>query len=235
MINKENILFCIVGLLGGLIVGFMFANSMNQKAILQAGQATQATQQMPGLPSGHPNVGDPQTGGSIPEVQAAIDKARAEPENFEAQIKAAEMYYQIQRFDGAVEFLVQARKIKPDDYDTIVNLANAYFDSNKYDEAEKTYQLAIEKKPEDINVRTDLGLTYVFRPNPDYDKAIKEFNGALEKNPNHIQALQNLTVAYTKKGDAANANATLARLKMADSTNSAIARLQTDIEKIGAN
>lgn len=231
MINKENILFCIVGLLGGVIIGFMFANSMNQKAMLQAGQANQ---QMAGLPSGHPSVGDNQ-GGSVQEVQAAIDKAREEPQNFDAQIKAAEMYYQIQRFDGAVEFLEQARKIKPDDYNTIVNLANAYFDSNKYEEAEKTYQLAIEKKPDDINVRTDLGLTYVFRPNPDYDKAIKEFNGALEKNPNHIQALQNLTVAYTKKGDAANATATLARLKTADATNSAIAKLQSDIEKIGQN
>lgn len=231
MINKENILFCIVGLLGGVIIGFMFANSMNQKAMLQAGQANQ---QMAGFPSGHPNIGDTQ-GGSIPEVQAAIDTARAEPQNFDAQIKAAEMYYQIQRFDGAVEFLEQARKIKPDDYNTIVNLANAYFDSNKYEEAEKTYQLAIEKKPDDINVRTDLGLTYVFRPNPDYDKAIKEFNGALEKNPNHIQALQNLTVAYTKKGDAANATATLTRLKTADATNSAIAKLQSDIEKIGQN
>lgn len=93
----------------------------------------------------------------------------------------------------------------------------------------------MRKKPDDINVRTDLGLTYVFRPNPDYDKAIKEFNGALEKNPNHIQALQNLTVAYTKKGDAANATATLARLKTADATNSAIAKLQSDIEKIGQN
>ena len=228
MINKENILFCIVGLLGGVIIGFMFANSMNQKAMLQANQ------QMAGLPSGHPNIGDTQ-GGSTQEVQTAIDTARAEPQNFDAQIKAAEMYYQIQRFDGAVEFLEQARKIKPDDYNTIVNLANAYFDSNKYEEAEKTYQLAIEKKPDDINVRTDLGLTYVFRPNPDYEKAIKEFNGALEKNPNHIQALQNLTVAYTKKGDAANAAATLARLKTADATNSAIAKLQSDIEKIGQN
>ncbi|HMO79871.1 MAG TPA: tetratricopeptide repeat protein [Pyrinomonadaceae bacterium] len=228
MINKENILFCIVGLLGGVIIGFVFANSMNQKAMLQAGQVMQPNM---GLPAGHPSIGDGQSG-SIPEVQAAIDKARAEPENFDAQIRAAEMYYQIQRFDGAIEFLEQARKLKPDDYETIINLANAYFDSNKYAEAEKTYLLAIEKRPDDMNVRTDLGLTFVFRPDPDYDRAIKEFNTVLEKNPNQIQALQNLTVAYTKKGEAGNANATLERLKAAEPGNAAISRLQADIEKM---
>ncbi len=229
MINKENILFCIVGLLAGVIIGFMFANSVNQKALLQAAPGMPAVS---GLPAGHPSVGGDGQTGSIPEVQAAIDKARSEPENFDAQIRAAEMYYQIQRFEGAVEFLEQALKIKPDDYDTLVNLANAYFDSGKHDEAEKTYLKAIEKRPDDINVRTDLGLTYVFRKDPDYDRAIKEFNAALEKNPGHIQALQNLTVAYTKKGDAVNARAALEKLMSSDADNAAIPRLRDDIDKI---
>ncbi|CAN5768814.1 hypothetical protein BH24ACI3_BH24ACI3_12510 [soil metagenome] len=236
MINKENILFCIVGLLVGLIVGFMFANSVNQSALFPPNPAMPGTlaSGASNMPPGHPATGAPGQTGSIPEVQAAIEKARAEPDNFDAQIKAAEMFYQIQRFDGSIEFLERASKLKPDDFDTMVNLGNAYFDSGKYENAEKTYAAALVKKPDDLNVRTDLGLTFVFRSEPNYDRAVEEFNKALENEPNHLQALQNLTVAYTKKGDSAKASETLARLEGVDATNSAIAKLREDITKMGA-
>ena len=231
--TKENILFIVIGLLGGFIVGFFFANSVNQGAML-SGTPTVATQSAAGLPSGHPAVnGSGSGGGAIPEVQAAIDKAKQNPDDFDAQIKAAELYYQIQRFDGSIEFLKRASELQPDNYDVMVNLGNAYFDSSKYEEAEKAYSKALAKKPDDLNVRTDMGLTFVFRDKPDYDRAIKEFTQVLDSDPNHVQALQNLTVAYTKKSDKANANATVARLEKVDSGNEALSKLKEEIQKIG--
>ncbi|MDM7921388.1 MAG: tetratricopeptide repeat protein [Pyrinomonadaceae bacterium] len=231
MINKENILFCIVGLLAGAIIGFVFANSLNQSATQQPAGGT--TSAMAGMPGGHPPTAGG-SDGSMVDIQAAIEKARNEPDNFDAQIKAAEVYYQIQRFESAIEFLQRANKIKPNDFDTIVNLANAYFDSNRYDDAEKTYIEALAIKPDEVAVRTDLGLTYVVRQQPDYDKAIKEFSTALEKDPKNAMALQNLTIAYTKKGDAAKANEAVARLETADPSNDKIAKLKEEISKIQA-
>mgnify|MGYP003402921694 CR=1 FL=1 len=90
------------------------------------------------------------------------------------------------------------------------------------------------KKPDDNNVRTDLGLTYIFRPTPNYDRAIQEFSKVLETDPKHPQALQNLTVAYTKKGDAAKAKDTLAKLETADPTNQSVQRLRDEISKLSA-
>lgn len=226
--NKENFLFGIIGLLAGLIIGFMFANSVNQGAIRPV-SATMSSNSA--VPVGHPEING-NSGAMQQQVQAAIDNAKANPNDFEAQIKAAEMYYQIQRFDGAIEFLKNANKLKPDDYETIVNLGNSYFDAGKYEDADKWYSAALAKKPDDVNVRTDLGLTFIFRQPPNYDRAIQEFTSSLEKDPNHVQTLQNLTVAYTKKGDAAKANATLSRLEGLDSTNSAIPKLREDIQKI---
>ena len=234
MITKENILFCIVGLLGGLIVGFMFANSVNQS---QAGTPTATSAAMPGpggMPGGHPPTGGG-ADGSMEDIQAAIEKAKAEPQNFDAQIKAAELFYQIQRFDGAIEFLKKAAEIKPDDYVTTVNLGNAYFDSNKYDEAEKTYAAALAKKPDDLDVRTDLGLSFMLRTTPDYERSVKEFSTVLEKDPGHKMALQNLAAAYTKKGDAKKANETVAKLEAADPQNGSVAKLKEEIAKIGSN
>ena len=227
MVTKDNILFGAVGLLIGLIVGFMFTNSMNKNYGL--GSPTTATQNA-NLPSGHPALaGDENGGGSIPEVQAAIEKARSEPDNFDAQMKAAELYYQIQRFEGSIEFLTRASKIKPDDYGVTVQLGNANFDAGKYDDAEKWYTAALAKKPNDVDVRTDLGLTMVFRDPPNYDRAIEEFKRALDKDPKHIQTLQNLTVAYSKKGDPDKAKATLTKLEGVDPTNSSIPKLRESI------
>ncbi len=233
--SKENILFVIIGLLAGLIIGFMFANSVNQRSVVGS-SAPGAPVSNTSLPPGHPEIPpdqgtSPQSMAAVPEVQAAIEKARSEPENFEAQMKAAELYNQIQRFDGAVEFLTRANQLKPNDYDVIVQLGNSNFDADKYDEAEKWYTQALTRKADDVDVRTDLGLTFIFRQPPNYDRAIQEFKRSLEVDPNHVQTLQNLTVAYTKKRDGANAKLTLAKLESLDPTNSAIQKLRADINQ----
>jgi tetratricopeptide (TPR) repeat protein len=230
--NKENILFAIVGLLLGLIVGFMFANNVNQKATspMQA-----AVKQNANMPEGHPDINGmnpPAAAASAQQAEAAMEKANQEPDSFEAQVKAAEMNYQLEAFDKAVEYLTRANKIKPEDYPTIVNLGNAYFDGGKYAEAEKWYVAALDKKPEDENVRTDLGLTFIFRDPANYDRAIKEFEVVLAKNINHPQALQNLTVAYTKKGNTAKATETVDKLESVDPTNVSIAKLREEIKKL---
>jgi tetratricopeptide (TPR) repeat protein len=234
--NKENILFGVVGLLAGLIIGFMFANSVNQ-----GGAATAMTAKLnSNMPPDHPAVppGTTMPGGAPgamgPEVQAAIEKAKAAPDDFDAQVKAAEVYYQIERFDDAITYLKAANKIKPDDREVVVHLGNANFDGGHYEEAEKWYTAALAKKADDVNVRTDMGLTFVFRNPPNYDRAIQEFNQSLQLDPNHIQTLQNLTVAYTKKGDSAKASATLAKLEGVDPKNSALIKLKEDISKMGS-
>jgi len=229
-VKKDNILFGIIGLLVGLMAGFFFANSVNQNALMLSQQGAAQTGALPG---NHPAIpGSNSNGGAVPEVQAAIENARANQDDFDAQLKAAELFYQIQRFDGAIEFLKKANQIKPDNYDVLVSLGNANFDSSKYEEAEKWYSSALTQRPDDLNVRTDLGLTFVFREKPNFDRAIAEFKRVLSSNADHPQALQNLTVAYTKKGDLANAKATLEKLSQVAPTNEAIPQLRSEIEKL---
>jgi Flp pilus assembly protein TadD len=72
----------------------------------------------------------------------------------------------------------------------------------------------------------------LFRNPPNYDRGIQEFQRSLQTDPNHLQTIQNLAVAYTKKGDAANAKTTLAKLESLDATNAAIPKLREDIQKL---
>lgn len=152
--SRENLLFGIIGVLLGFIVGFMFASSVSQRTQMAA-----STSQS--MPSDHPPVGGAQSQAGNPEavraqVTADIEKARNEPKNFDAQLKAAELYYRIGRFDQAIEFLLKANQLKPTDYNTVVTLGMVNLDAKHYDPAEKWYRAAMTMKSDDVMVLAGL-------------------------------------------------------------------------------
>jgi tetratricopeptide (TPR) repeat protein len=229
--TKDNILFSVIGLLLGFIIGFMFANSANQRAVQPLSPAL--TQQNPALPPDHPPI---QTGANqqaaMADAQAAAKLAKDQPDNFEAQMKAAEASYQIQRFDEAAEYLKRANQLRPQAYEPLVHLGNVYFDAERYDEAEKWYTEALKMKPDDVNVRTDLGLTFMFRTPPDTGRAIKEFRASLERDPRHEQTLQNMVVALTRAGNAKEAEETLAKLQEVNPANASLSKLRSELDSL---
>ncbi len=232
--TKDNLLFGIIGLLLGLIIGFVVTNSINRSGYSSqtASTASLATPNSANVPPNRPvvpnnEVKEPPQKAAVPAVQEAIDKAKNEPTNFDAQIKAGEMFGRIQKFDEAATYFEQAVKIKPDDYETIVKLGNSYFDSKNYETAEKWYVKALEIKPNDAAVRTDLGATFVERANPDLDRAIKEFRKSLETDPNQAQGLHNLAVAYKQKGDVQGLSETLEKLEKVNPKDEIIAEFRS--------
>ena len=162
----------------------------------------------------------------MPDVTETLEKAKKEPENFEAQMKAGEMYSQIQRADKAAEFFDNAAALKPAEYEKIAQLGNAYFDIRNFEKAETYYLQALAKKSDDVGVRTDLGITFVERPKPDYDRAIKELQTSVQLNPKHEPALYYLAIAYFKKGDSANAQKYSAQLEQINPNSPLVSRLK---------
>ncbi len=231
--SKENLLFAVIGLMVGTIIGFTFANSINKNVATPTPVTTANANTAgpltgnPALPADHPPLGtspgtsQPQ-GGAIPEITAAIAKAKADPKNFEAQMTAGDLYYQVGRFDDAGKFYEAASKLKPAEAEPLVKLGNTQFDNEKFIEAEKTYIRALEKDPKDLTVRNDLGLTFYYREPKDLGGAIKEYEKSLAIDPNHEITLQNLTVAYREFGDAANLEKAIAKLKAVNPNNSAL-------------
>jgi len=213
--KTENILFAALGIFIGFVGGFFLANSINRREISQQNtpqntlnnpfqnQQTQAADIKEPQPQGKP----------LPEVSEKLDKAKSEPNNFDAQMQAGNLYLQIRGFDKAQEFFDKAEKLNPKEYENIVKLGNSYFDISKFEKAEKWYLQALEKKPEDLNVRTDLGITFVERAEPDLDRAVKEFQTALQTNPKFEPTLYNLGIAYLKKNDLEQAGKILSELE----------------------
>lgn len=244
--RKNNVLFGVFGLIVGLVIGFIFANSVNKTGFERASASPNSSVAPvnPAIPPDHPPL-DGQTGNAsatapLPQVMESIEKAKQQPGNYEAQMTAADLYYQIQRFDDAAKYYETAVKLKPAETEPLIKSGNAYFDAAsaaaetsdtetanvKFAQAEKWYLLALAKEPKNINVRTDLGLTFFLRTPRDVNRAIKEYKVSLGIDPTHEVTLQNLTLAYSENGDKQNLQATLEMLKKVNPGNKVIARLE---------
>ncbi len=230
---KNSITFGIGGLIVGLFLGFFAANRINKDApttvISQQNQAV--------MPNSNPQVQNivvkdqPENHGgkALPAVSDAIDKAKNEPNNADAQIRAGDLYLKIKGFDKAIAYYEAANRLSPEDYDLIVKIGNAYFDAGQFEKAEKWYERALAKKPADVNVRTDLGITFVERVAPDFDRAVKEFQTSLQTDPKHEPTLYNLGIAYSKKGNKEEAGKILTQLEAINPNSDLVARLRQAI------
>ncbi len=154
--SKDNLLFAIIGILIGFIIGFMLANSILTREAAMRAAPLSAAQQGGNLPPNHPPVaGNDQSGDGqqvFTQVQEAMKQAREHPDDFDAQLTAAKLEYQIQRFDQAIEYLLIANKLKPNDFNVLGMLGVANMDAGHFDAAEKWYRAAMIKKPDDIPV-----------------------------------------------------------------------------------
>jgi tetratricopeptide (TPR) repeat protein len=179
--TRDNLLFAIIGILFGFIVGFIFASNMSQRmpapAVMADGQ---------NLPADHPPI---QSGGAqdpqqvFAQVQESMARARNEPKNFEAQVSAARLEYQIQRYDQSVEFLLKANQLQPDNYEVVVMLGAANLEGGHYDMADKWYKIALGMKPDDIGVLASIA--YMHLKKGDANAAEKAIAGLEKVDPNN--------------------------------------------------
>jgi tetratricopeptide (TPR) repeat protein len=137
MKHKRNLTFAIVGLAVGLFSGFKFANANYRGEIKATRDRTAAQVVREGA----------QSGPGMSQVQAAIEKARANPQDHDAQIQAAELFIDIRRPDGALEFLNRALTIKPNDATTLAALGEVYYLQRKFDESIKYTRQALKAQP----------------------------------------------------------------------------------------
>ncbi len=243
----RNITFCVVGILLGFMLGFFVANAgwQQQSAPIESVGSTNASapplnpqQQSGPLPPGHPAVNDAagnnqdRSGGAStsPLVQSAMDAADRNPRDFDAQMKAADAFYNTGAYDKAVVYLNRALTLKPADADALTLIGNAKYDMGDFIAAATFYERSLAQRP-DTNVQTDLGNTYFQRTPPDYDRAIAAYRKTLSTDPKHEKALRNLAAAALFKGDKKTARETIDRLAAVNPNNPALASLRSGLEQ----
>ncbi len=150
---KKNITFSVIGLAIGLWFGFMTANaSFRRDASAMANAAVaQTASQGPKASSVNSSssgqLSAEQSQQMVNQTRALLDHARNNPTDLEAQLQAAEQFIEIQRPDGAIEFLLRANQIKPDDPEVLAELGEGYFFAQKFDEAITWSRRALAARP----------------------------------------------------------------------------------------
>jgi tetratricopeptide (TPR) repeat protein len=225
--NRENLLFSLVGIGFGLFFGFGFASWANMRA-----GATLTGDGRP-IQSQLPSNAVAEQGRLETAAQAAAKHARDYPSDYEAQMSAARATYQAERPDDTLEFLLRANTLQPDNLEPVIALGNVNYDTGNYTAAEKWYTAALAKKPDDINLRTELGLTFLLRNPPDNERALAEFRRSLQLDPKHELALESLILALTRKGDKTEARAALATLESVNPANAALPQLRSGLNADG--
>ena len=184
--TRDNLLFAIIGVLLGFIAGFLLAGNISQREAAMRANPAQASQQ--NLPPNHPPIGggDQTASGEggqqmLASVQTAMKQARENPNDFDAQVKAADLEYQIQRFDQAIEYLLAANKLKPDDAMVLAMLGQVNMDAKHYDAAVKWYKAALTKKPDDETTLD--GYCFVLLQTGDAKTAEQSINKLAKLNP----------------------------------------------------
>ncbi|KAF0247809.1 MAG: hypothetical protein FD167_2788 [bacterium] len=241
--SANSILFLTVGLLLGLVVGYVFTDGINKKApsSLAKGAKAGPLKGNEEVPPGHPSVGpDPEV---EKEIQLAIESGEKN-QDYDSQLKVGSYLYQEGRVDQAKKYLLKANELKPGEFAPIVNLGNLHFDLGQQNRDSKMMQTAIEWyekalkiKPDDLNVNTDLGIAYTFLLPPDNKKALAYIDKSLSKDPKHLQSLYHKTRIYIETKDLKSADTTFALFKEASASNpnetikQALAALEQELNK----
>jgi tetratricopeptide (TPR) repeat protein len=214
---SKNLLLCVLGIVLGFIVGFLLTNAIT-KPVPQVAVARPASvgggearplgpEQVGGkLPPGHPEVpggGEGTAASTSAEAQGAMDKADRAPKDFQAQLDAAQVFYDLHDYDKAALYLDRALKLKSGDFDALVLMGNTRYDARDFNTAATFYERALGVKPDSPDVRTDLGNTYFQRG--DYERAVAEYRRSIAIDPDHVNSWRNIAAAALKKGDKATA------------------------------
>lgn len=224
---SKNLLLCALGIVLGFVVGFLITNTITKPGAQVAearpisgggGEARPlGPEEASGeLPAGHPEVpgsGAGSTGtaaSTSAKAQGAMDKADRAPQDFQAQLDAAQVFYKLEDYDKATLYLDRALKIKSGDFDALILMGNTKYDARDFNAAATFYERALAVKPDSPDVRTDLGNTYFNRG--DYERAVAEYRRSIAIDPGHVNSWRNIAAASLQKGDKATATEAVEQL-----------------------
>jgi tetratricopeptide (TPR) repeat protein len=187
-------LIALIGFTIGFIIAFVLTQRYNRQNAVEATVSSQKAT-MPGAQPG------------MAEGQQIIANARSNPQDFEAQIKAANAFVEINQEEGALEFLERAYNADAAKFSRMEGaarfLGHIYQRGKKFDDAEKWFKRAIEADPKDTEAMGHLVEVYAVKK--DARAAEEALNRLKRADPNskNISSLESM-IADVKAGKTVN-------------------------------
>ena len=151
--NKDNLLFTIVGILIGFVSGYLLFEAMatRQPARLVAGQVPPgadagAMGQQQGAPP--PGQGTPAGDGpAMAQIEELKNRVAQNPNDAEAVLQLAGMNFQIQNWPRAAELFEQYLKLRPGDPNAMTDLGTSYLQAGQVEKSLAVFQQVRQQNP----------------------------------------------------------------------------------------
>jgi tetratricopeptide (TPR) repeat protein len=144
ILRKETLITAIVFFGVGFLGGYIFAAHRSSEApqASVAAVVPAATQTAQALPPGHPPIN------ADSMIQALEDAAGQNPQDPQAPLRLANLFYDQQRFQEASEWYEKALKLDPRNVDARTDLGTAYFNLGRPRDALREYRQSLEIQPD---------------------------------------------------------------------------------------
>ena len=179
--GNKQITTGVVGIVIGCILGFFASQIFLQNPSRVVEQQPQtASQDSSQLPMEHPPA---EVMEKLTELQ---DWAQTHPQDSQVRITLGNTYYDMGRFDGALNWYEEALQLEPDNVDVRTDLGTAYLYTGNPIKAVEHYKRSLEMDPDHIQTLQNISVAYLSTGN--YGEAIGHLEWLLESYPDYPQS-----------------------------------------------
>jgi Flp pilus assembly protein TadD len=149
-LNKDNLLFAVVGILIGFVSAYLFFEAMatRQPPRLGAGGPAATAAGPMGQPAAPPQGGPPAGGGApMPQIQELQARLEQNPNDTEALRTLANLNFDIQNWQRAQELYTRVLQIEPDNLDVMVDLGVTHREMGQFDQALGLFRQVRQRSP----------------------------------------------------------------------------------------
>lgn len=177
LMKNKQIVSAVMGTFIGFILGFFVSQIFVQAPAGVSAQQITPAQGAFQMPLEHPPA-------EVMEQLTEFQKqAEADSENHQARIALGNAYYDMGRFDGAIQWYEEALSLMPDDVNVRTDLGTAYLYSGNPIKAVELYQRSLEIQPDHAQTLYNIGVTYLSTEK--FPEALESLQKLLEFHPDH--------------------------------------------------
>jgi tetratricopeptide (TPR) repeat protein len=174
--KAESIVFAIAGMCFGILLGWVAGTQ--QAAIPGAAPAAQTAQAAEPPPAQQRQAPTLDTG----KVQALTTILTSDPKNAKAAVELANVYFDAERWDEAIQWYEKALALDPKNVDANTDLGVSYYYTNRADQALQRFDASLAIDPKHTKTMLNKGIVLAFGKQ-DLDAASVEWKKVVELAP----------------------------------------------------